>query len=70
LPLVSYGCDFWSLTLIEEHRVVVFENRALKGIFGQERDAVGGRWRKLPNEELLKPMLFALYNQKKKGSGP
>jgi hypothetical protein len=50
LPVVLYGCDTWSLTLREEHRV--FENRVLRRIFGLKRDEVTGEWRKLHNEEL------------------
>jgi hypothetical protein len=50
--LVVYGCETWSLTLREEHRLRVFENRALRRIFGQKRDEVTGWWRKLHNEEL------------------
>jgi hypothetical protein len=42
----------WSLTLREEHRLGVFENRVLKKIFGPKRDEVTGEWRKLHNEEL------------------
>jgi len=34
LPVVLYGCETWSLTLREERRVRVFENRVLRGIFG------------------------------------
>jgi hypothetical protein len=51
LPVVLYGCD-WSLTLREEHRLKVFENRVLRRIFGPKRDEVTGEWRKLHNEEL------------------
>jgi hypothetical protein len=42
----------WSLTLREEHRLRVFENRALRRIFGPKRDEMTGGWRKLHNEEL------------------
>jgi len=49
---VEYGCETWSLTLREELRLRVFENRALRGIFGPKRDEVSGEWRKLHNEEL------------------
>ena len=51
LPDVLYGCETWSLTLMEEHRLRVFENRVLR-IFGPKRDGVTGVWRKLHNEEL------------------
>jgi hypothetical protein len=50
--VVLYGCETWSLSLREEHRLRVFENRALRGIFGPKRDEVIGGWRKLHNEEL------------------
>jgi hypothetical protein len=50
LPVVLYGCETWSLTLRD--RLGVFENRALRGIFGLKRDGVIGGWRKLHNEEL------------------
>ena len=52
LPVVLYGCETWSLTLREEHRLKVFENRVLRRIFGPRRDGVTGEWRKLHNEEL------------------
>ena len=38
-----YGCETWSLTLREEHRLRVFENRVLREIFGPKRDEVTGR---------------------------
>jgi hypothetical protein len=46
----SSGCETWSLTLREEHRLRVFENRVLRKIFGPKRDEVMGEWRKLHNE--------------------
>jgi hypothetical protein len=52
LPVVLYGCETWSLTLNEEHRLRVFENKVLRRIFGPKRDKVIGGWRKLHNEEL------------------
>jgi hypothetical protein len=52
LPVVLYGCETWSLTLREEHRLGVFENRVLRRIFGPKRDEVTGEWRRLHNEEL------------------
>jgi hypothetical protein len=38
LPVVLYGCETWSLTLREEHRLMVFEKRVLRRIFGPKRD--------------------------------
>jgi hypothetical protein len=52
LPVVLYGCETWSLTLSEGHRLMVFENRVLRGILGPKRIEVTGEWRKLHNEEL------------------
>jgi hypothetical protein len=52
LPVVLYGCETWTLTLREEHRLRVLENRVLRRIFGPERDEVTGGSRKLHNEEL------------------
>jgi hypothetical protein len=50
--VVLYGCETWSLTLREEYRLRVFENRVLRRIFGPKRDEVTGEWRKLHNEKL------------------
>jgi len=52
LPVVLYGCGTWSLTVREERRLRVFENRVLRRIFGPKRDEVTGKCRKLHNEEL------------------
>jgi hypothetical protein len=49
LPVVMYGCETWSLTLREEHRLRVFENRVLRRIFGPKREE-DGSWRKLYND--------------------
>ena len=49
--LVLYGCETWSLTLREESRLRVFENRILRSIFGSKRDE-NGEWKRLHNEEL------------------
>jgi hypothetical protein len=46
-----YWFETWSLTLREEHRLRVFENRVLRRLFGPKRDEVTGEWRKLHNEE-------------------
>jgi hypothetical protein len=50
--VILYEYETWSLTLRDEHRLRVFENRALRRIFGPKRDEVTGEWRKLHNEEL------------------
>jgi len=52
LPAVLYGCETWSLTLRVERRLVVFETRVLRRIFGPKMDEVIRDWRKLHNEEL------------------
>jgi hypothetical protein len=57
LPVVLYSCESWSLTLREECRLRVFENKVLRRIFGPERDEVTGELRRLHNKEL-----YALYS--------
>jgi hypothetical protein len=52
LPFVMYGCETWSLTLREERRLRVLENRVLWRILWLKRHEVTGEWRKLHNEEL------------------
>ena len=67
MPVVLYGCETWSLTLREECRLRIYENRVLREIFEPKRDKVTGEWRKLHNEELNyctdHPILFGLSNQ-------
>ena len=60
LPVVLYGCEIWSLTLREERRLRVSENRVLRRVFGPKRDEVIGLLRKLHNEELRD--LYSLSN--------
>jgi hypothetical protein len=50
--MVLYGCETWSLTSREEHKLMVFENRVLSKIFGLKKDGVTGGWRNLHNKEL------------------
>ncbi|KAJ4447560.1 hypothetical protein ANN_09567 [Periplaneta americana] len=57
LPVLLYGCETLTLTLREEHRLKVFENKVLRKIFGAKKDEVTGEWRKLQNAEL-----HALYS--------
>jgi hypothetical protein len=52
-----HGCESWSLTLREECRLRVFENKVLRRIFGPKRGQVTGEWRRLHNKEL-----YALYS--------
>jgi hypothetical protein len=67
--VVLYGCETWSLTLREEHRLRVFENRVLRRIFGPKRDEVTGGWRKLHNEELhnlySSPSIIRMFNSRR-----
>jgi hypothetical protein len=51
--LVLYGCETRPLTLREEHRLRVFENRVLRRILGPKRDEVTGGWRKLLHDVYL-----------------
>jgi hypothetical protein len=64
LPVVLYGCETWSLTLREEQRLRVLENRVLRRIFGPKRDEATGEWRRLHNEGLID-----LYSSPKYYSG-
>jgi hypothetical protein len=63
-----YGCEIWSLTLREEHRPRVFENRVLR-IFEPMNDKIIGGWRKLHNEELhslySSPYIIIIINSRK-----
>jgi hypothetical protein len=60
ISVVLYDCGTWSLTLLEEHRLRLSENRLLRRIFGPYREEVAGYWRRLHNEELHN--LYALPN--------
>jgi hypothetical protein len=51
LPFVLCGFETWSLTLMGEHRPMVFDNRVLRKIFGPKRDEGTGEWRRIQNEE-------------------
>ena len=61
LPVVLYGCATWSLTLREDRRLRVFENRVLRIVFAPKRDEATGESRKLHKEELLRD-LYSLPN--------
>jgi hypothetical protein len=52
LTAVLYGCENWTFTLREEHRLRGFENMVLRRIYGPKRDGVTGEWRKQHNEKL------------------
>jgi hypothetical protein len=52
LVVVLYGCETWSLTLMDERSLRMFEKRVLSRVFGPKRVEVTGEWRKLHNEEL------------------
>jgi hypothetical protein len=51
LPVVLYGCETWSVTLRQVHRLRLFENRVLRKIFGPKRDDVMGERKTLYNGE-------------------
>jgi hypothetical protein len=67
--IVFLGCETWSLILREETRLRVFENRALRRIFGTKRSKVTGEWRKLHSEELnnvyCSPNIFRAIKSKR-----
>jgi hypothetical protein len=64
-----YKCETWSLTLREEQRLRVFQNRVLRRIFGRKRGKVTRSWRKLHNEELYSlyssPYIISVINSRK-----
>jgi hypothetical protein len=51
LPVVLYGCQAWFLTLREERRLRVIENRVLEKVFWPKRNEIRGEWRRSHNEE-------------------
>jgi hypothetical protein len=59
LPVILYGCKTWSLTLREEYRLRLFEDRVLRRIFGSNRDEVTGEWRKLH----MRSFIFCIHPQ-------
>jgi hypothetical protein len=60
LPVVLFGCETWSLTLREEHRLGVFENRVRRKIFGPKRDEV--TMEKIAEQRASRFVFFAKYN--------
>jgi hypothetical protein len=65
LHVVLFGCETWFLTLREEHRLRVFENRVLRRIFGPKRDEVMGEWRKLHNDLYSSPSIFRIIKSRR-----
>jgi hypothetical protein len=69
LTVVLDWCETWSLTLREERRLRVSENRALRRLFGPKRGEVTGEWRKLHNEELnylyFSPNIIRVFKSKR-----
>jgi hypothetical protein len=69
LPVILFGCEIWSLTLREEHRLRVFKNKVRRRIFGPKREKVTGGWRKLHNEELRdlysSPSIIRIINSRR-----
>jgi hypothetical protein len=59
-PSSLYECETWSLTIMEEYKLRVFENRVLRKRTGPTRDELKERWRKLHNEKLRD--FFIKYN--------
>jgi hypothetical protein len=63
LPVALYGSETWSLTLREEHRLRLYENRVLK-MFASKRDNRIGDWRGLDTEELHSPVIIRMMEVK------
>jgi hypothetical protein len=64
--LILYGCEIYSLTLREEHRLRAFKNKVLRRIFEPKEDEVMGGWKELRNKELSdlfsSPSIFRIMN--------
>jgi hypothetical protein len=60
-PVAVNGCETWLLTLRDERRLMVFENRVIRRIFGPKRDEVTREWRKLHNEEVILSVSLTQY---------
>ena len=73
MSFVSYACETWSLTLREESRLRVFQNRVLRRIIVPKRDEVTREWRKLHNEEFndlySSPNIVRVIKSKMRGAG-
>jgi hypothetical protein len=69
LPVVLYGCETWSNTLREKHKLRVFENTVVRRIFGPKGDEVTGEWRKLHSGELHNLYCSANINRQIKSRG-
>ena len=68
----TYGFENWSLTLREERRLMMFENRVLRSIYGPKRDEVTGELRKLHNKELndlYSPNIFRVIKSRMRWMG-
>ena len=68
LPVVLYGCETWSPTVSEEHRLRVFGNRVLRKMFGPMRDEVMGEWGRQHNEtlyDLYAPNIWVIESRMK-----
>jgi len=72
LLVVLHGCETWSLTMREECRLRVFENRVMRRVFGSKRDEVTGVWKKLHNEELysLPNVVRVVKSRRMRWAGP
>jgi hypothetical protein len=67
--VVLHGCEAWSLTLREEHRLKVFENRVLSRIFGSKSHEEIGGWRIFHNEELHNSIIRMMKSRRMRLAG-
>jgi hypothetical protein len=69
LPVVLHGCESWSLTVREEHKLRLLKTRLLRRILGPIKDGVTGGWRKLYNVEIhnlySSPRIIRIINSRR-----
>jgi hypothetical protein len=68
MPVVLHGCETWSLTLREYHRLRVFENRVLRRIFGPKRDEETRGWEL--RDLYSSPSIIIIKSRRTRRAGP
>jgi hypothetical protein len=69
LPVVLYGCETWALSLREELRLIVFDNRVLRKIFGPKADGIMGEWRNCITRSCIHHQMFSVIKSRMRWAG-